>query len=74
MDTYFKSKQETRKGTPPTTLAHLLHKDLNLIHKSLKSTADLEQCRQWAQGREQWKLITDTIIKKHKILEENNVL
>ena len=73
MDAYFKTKKEPRIGAPPTTLALLLHQDLNLIHRSLKSTADLEMCRSWAQSRVQWRLITESVVKQHKKLEDNKL-
>ncbi len=65
MTNYFNNSYnyQRRQGKEPTNLPNALHKDLQIIQRTLRCSADLEALREIAQNRDEWKILTETITK-----------
>jgi exonuclease III len=78
MEAYFSSQEIKYRGRRNISLPILLHRDLQHIHRALKTTKDLQDLRNIARNRRAWKRISGKIltatITTNKRKEEANTL
>ena len=66
MCSYFKpSTEPTWRGRPRTTLPVVLRHDLELVGRTLKTSADLEELRSIAQNRGAWTYLSSRILERY---------
>ena len=66
MCSYFKpSTEPTWRGKRGTTLAVVLRHDLELVGRTLKTSADLEELRSIAQNRGAWSYLCGRILERY---------